>query len=53
MDILDKKEAQQWAFSKTEKGIKPAKKLQDRDAEIMLRNNSQHVLAPTVGKATL
>jgi hypothetical protein len=53
MDILDKKEAQQWAFSKTEKGIKPTKNLQDRDVEIMLRIISQLVLAPTVGKATL
>jgi hypothetical protein len=53
MDILDIKEAEQWVFSKTEKGMRPTNKLQDREVEIMLQIISQHIVAPTVGKATL
>jgi len=49
MDII---EAQQWAFSQIKKDVRPTKKLQGRDGEIMLRIILQHILARIVVKAT-
>jgi hypothetical protein len=53
LEILDIKEAQQWTFSRTEKGVKLTKMLQDRDVESTLQIILQHIAVPTVGKVTL
>ena len=47
LDILDVKEAEQWVFWKTEKGIEQTKKLQDRDVESMLQIILQPIVSMT------
>jgi hypothetical protein len=51
-DVMDVIKVQQWAFWQVEKDVRPIKKLQGRDAEIMLQFILQHILAPIAGKAT-